>query len=308
MFQKMTFHATDSLSKRNSQPSIVVALLAVVLVVSAFVSPAFAAAPAQGVVVEGESVPGIALGATRAQVEAAYGEPRFCQSVEAAGDFASCSFEVDGGGQVDVRYRGPEGGNASNSPDDVVHNIRWHEQVSGWTTTAGVNTTLAADNPQAVVDAYPNAEITYTQWGSIYRVLDHEHGIEVIWAPDFYSGTTHVSMAIFFPRTPPPPREQLTRVSAVDLTTIKRQVAASVRVQNDLGWNVVGASVAATWTFPDGHTKMVTGTTDGFGIVRFTIDKARRGTYTFTIEEVILDGYAFDRDNSVLSASITKSK
>jgi hypothetical protein len=85
-------------------------------------------------------------------------------------------------------------------------------------------------------------------------------------------------------------------------------VAASVRVQNDLDWNVVGASVTATWVFPDGHTELVTSTTDGFGTVRFTIDKARRGTYTFTIEDVILDGYPFDRDNSVLSASITKSK
>jgi hypothetical protein len=308
MFQKMTFHATDSLSNHYSQASIMGALLAVVLVFATSVSPAFAAAPAQGIVVEGESVPGIALGATRAQVEAAYGEPRFCQSVEAAGDFASCSFEVDSGGQVDVRYWGPDGGNASNSPDDVVHNIRWHEQVSGWTTTAGVNTTLAADNPQAVIDAYPNAEVTYTQWGSIYRVLDYEQGIEVIWAPDFYSGTTHVSMAIFFPRTPPPPREKLTRVSVIDLMTIKRQVIASVRVQNDLGWNVVGASVIATWTFPDDHTEMVTGTSDGFGTVRFTIDKARRGTYTFAIEDVFLDGHVFDRDNSVLSASITKSK
>jgi hypothetical protein len=43
---------------------------------------------------------------------------------------------------------------------------------------------------------------------------------------------------------------------------------------------------------------------------QFQIDKARRGTYTytFTIEDVVLDGYVFDRYNSVLSASITKGK
>ncbi len=41
---------------------------------------------------------------------------------------------------------------------------------------------------------------------------------------------------------------------------------------------------------------------------QFQIDKARRGIYTFTIEDVVLDGYVFDPDNSVLSASITKGK
>ena len=37
--------------------------------------PALAAAPAEGLVVEGQSVPGFDLGDSRAQVEAAYGEP-----------------------------------------------------------------------------------------------------------------------------------------------------------------------------------------------------------------------------------------
>jgi hypothetical protein len=85
-------------------------------------------------------------------------------------------------------------------------------------------------------------------------------------------------------------------------------LAASFRVQDDLNWNVVGANFTATWTFPDGHTEIVTGTADGFGTVGFTIDKARRGTYNFTIQDIILDGYTFDRDNSVLSPSIIKPK
>ena len=270
--------------------------------------PVLAAAPAQGVVVEGESVPGIALGATRAQVEAAYGEPRSCQSVEATGDFAYCSFEVYGGGQVDVRYRGPDGGNASNYPDDVVNNIRWHEQVSGWTTTAGVNTTLAADNSQAVVDAYPNAEVTYNQWGGIYRVVDHERGIEIIWAIDFYSGTTHVSMAIFFPRTPPPPQEKLTRVTGIDLTANKvkgqRQVFALVQVEDERTLAASDATVFATWTYPDGSTQAVQAITSGSGYAYFEIMDARRGTNTLSVDDVTLDGFRFDRDNSVLSASI----
>jgi hypothetical protein len=32
-------------------------------------------------------------------------------------------------------------------PDDVAYHIQWEEQVSGWTTTAGVNTALALADP-----------------------------------------------------------------------------------------------------------------------------------------------------------------
>ena len=53
-----------------------------------------AAAPAEGTVIEGESVPGIALGYTRAQVGAAYGEPGGRQDVEVSGDLAFCFFPV----------------------------------------------------------------------------------------------------------------------------------------------------------------------------------------------------------------------
>ena len=47
---------------------------------------ALAAVPEFGTVIEGHNVPGVALGSTRAQVEAAYGDPTRCQSVETAGD------------------------------------------------------------------------------------------------------------------------------------------------------------------------------------------------------------------------------
>ena len=110
-------------------------------------SAALAAPPSEGVVVEGESVPGIAVGDTRAQVVASNGEPRYCQSGAVAGDHSYCTYDVDGApgsGHVWIRYRGPDGGNANNSPDDIVLTIDWYEAVSGWTTTAGVNTTLVA--------------------------------------------------------------------------------------------------------------------------------------------------------------------
>jgi len=284
-------------------------LLMILLASLAAVLPVLAAAPSFGVVHEGVSVPGIGLGSTRAEVEAAYGSPLFCQSVEAAGDFASCSFPVDGGGQVDVRYRGADGGNASNSPDDVVTVIRWHEQVSGWTTTAGVNTTLAKADPNAVIAAYPNAQVTYNSFGGIYSVNDSEQGIQVIWAPDFYRGTVHVSMAIFNPHPPTPLPEAQTRVNDIDLSLNRnkgqKEIRALVQVRNERELAAAGATVIATWTFPDGTTQTVQDDTSSSGYAYFElIGKLDRGNYTLTIDDVILNGHTFNRDGSVLSATI----
>jgi hypothetical protein len=226
-----------------------------------------------------------------------------------AGDRASCSFPVIGGGQVDVAYRGADGGNASNSPDDVVIVVRWHEAVSGWITTAGVNTTLAKQNREAVVAAYPDARVTYTQWGTIYSVIAYEQGFAVIWVPNFYSGTSHVQMSISAPSAAPPLPKLLTSVSDIDLmgTKVKgkREIRALVRVQNQTTLAAAGATVFARWTYPDGSSQAVEHITSGSGYAYFQIIGAARGTYTLTVEDVVLDGYEFDRDNSVLSESIT---
>jgi hypothetical protein len=271
-------------------------------------SAATSGAPAEGIVVEGVSVPGVALGDTRAQVEDAYGDPLWCQSVEEAGDRASCAFPVIGGGQVDVRYRGPDGGHASNSPDDIVRSIRWYEAVSGWITTAGVNTTLAKENPEAVVAAYPDARVTYTQWGTVYSIVAYEQGIGVLWAPDFYRGTTHIHMWIGAPGAAPPEPQLLTRVTDIDLTATKvkgkREIRALVRVQNEKSLAAAEATVFARWSRPDGSTQAVEDVTSGSGYAYFEIIGAARGTHTLTVEDVVLDGYEFDRDNSVLSGSI----
>ena len=56
-----------------------ITILIVVLTSLAIVIPVLGDAPAEGTVVEGVSVPGIALGYTRAQVDAAYGQPRYCK-------------------------------------------------------------------------------------------------------------------------------------------------------------------------------------------------------------------------------------
>ena len=284
-----------------------VKLLLLVMALSLILTvPVLAAAPAEGLVVEGEHVPGISLGDTRAQVESQNGSPMSCQSVEEPADYASCKFNVDGGGSVWVRYRGPDGENASNSPDDVVHNIRWYD-VDGWVTTAGINTTLALADPQAVIDAYPNAEITYYSFGSIYRVRDPELGIEVIWNYDFYGGFTTVSMSIFSPYTPPPLPDMI-HVAEIVMTADRRSVTGSALVLDDQDQPVEGAIVNASWTYPKVDSLQVSGTTGTDGFVTFTIDKARRGVYYLSISDVLLDGYVYDTINSETLGVISKTR
>lgn len=283
------------------------ALVTVLLVAALMTVPVLADAPGTGVVVEGKSVPGIELGFTRSQVEAAYGEPAFCQNVSGY-DQGSCQFDVEGGGQMSVRYHGPDGGPATNSPDDVVHFIRWFQQVTDWTTTAGINTTLAYNNPDAVMAAYPNATMSYQSMFD-WSIDDPELGIHVYYHTSYLTGALSVSMGISFPASSPPePEQRFVRVSEIDLSVAKRnEVSASVRVQDDLDRNAYGAIVFATWTMPDGSQGSINGTTDSFGLVNFDLGKLkRRGTYTFTVESIDLDGYQFDAENSVLSASVSK--
>jgi len=287
------------------------ALLTAILLAALLAMPVLAAAPGTGTVVEGFSVPGAELGFSRAQVEAAFGSPKFCQSVEVGGDMASCSFDVDGGGQVDVRYRGADGGNASNSPDDVAYNFRWSQAASGWVTTAGVNTTLAIQEPDAAIAAYPNATVIYNPlFGNIESIEDRELGILIDYHFDYLSGTLSVSMAISYPAgfpPPPPPEEHFVHVSGINLTASKRNVTAAVQVLDELDQAAAGATVQGTWTLPSGKQQTVSGQTDASGAVEFRLDNARRrGTYTFRIDDVILDGFEFDASNSVLSASVSK--
>lgn len=283
-------------------------VLLIVALSLAVAVPAMAAAPAEGLVIEGESVPGISLGFTRAEVEDVYGMPKSCQSVEAPADYAFCSFKVDSGGNVWVRYQGADGGNASNSPNDVAYHILWEEQVSGWITMAGVNTTLALTNPEAVIAAYPSGLVTYNMLGSILQVKDYELGIQVNWAYNFYSGTTSVSMAISAPSVPPPPREKLTQVDGIELTASKakgqRNVIALVKVEDDRTLAASGATVLATWILPDGTVLDVEDITSSSGYTYFEIPATSRGTHTLVIQDVILADHRFDADNSVLSARI----
>jgi len=261
------------------------------------VSVVLADAPSTGEVIEGVSVPGVALGDSRTQVEAVYGPPRGCSSNNDPNAMESCSFDVEGGGWVGVLYQGPNGGNASGSPEDIVFNIRWGgEEVDGRETTAGINTRLAKYDKQAVIDAYPNADLYYDSVGRLYRLNDPELGIQVNWnhAYIFYTA----SMAIFNPYTPPPQPDYI-HVAAIELWSPSRHtVTATVLVLDEQDQPIEGAVVDATWIYPKDDILQVSGTTTSDGYANFTIDKARRGTYYFSISDVSLDGYVYDNTHS----------
>jgi hypothetical protein len=254
--------------------------------------PALAVAPAEGVVVEGQSVPGVALGDSRAQVEAAYGRPESCRNMSyydgRQGIDGICRFDVEGGGRVTMYYFDANGDPAQGSPDDEVFIIRWSQAVSGWVTTAGVNTTLALADPDAVIAAYPNAVVTYNSvFGNIVRIEDRPLGIVVNYSFDYLSGTLSVDMVIRFPSDPLPVPEKETHVTDIDLTAAKvkgnRQLRALVRVEDEQGSSARDATVS--------------------GYAYFEILDAPRGLLTLRVDDVVLEGYQFDRANSVLSAS-----
>ncbi len=177
---------------------------------------------------------------------------------------------------------------------------------------AGANTALAASDPMAVTDAYPDADVTYNMFGDIYRAVDYELGIEVTWVLDFYSGETHVNMAVFSPLnvTPPPPpsEDQHVYVSDIDLSAMKkkreRQVSAVVEIRDGEDQPASGAGVNATWILPDGNTKLVEDVASMSGFAHFSVSGTQRGTYTLLITGVELDDHEFDAEGGVLEVSI----
>jgi hypothetical protein len=270
------------------------------------VCSAFAGIPTEGVVVEGVSVPAVALGFTRDQVEAVYGEPSYCQSIT-SGDFAFCTYNVPDG-QVSVRYEGPDGGDATASGDDVLYVVYW-TGLSGWETTAGINTALALDDPNAVIAAYPDATVTYNNLG-IYSVRDAQLGIEVIWVRIIYPlPSIHVQMLIFAPQEEPPvdPPEPSLRSTSIAMKVRRGQVNATVTVETDTGLLLSGTRIFATWTLPDGSTAAVNSLTDYNGEATFEVKKSP-GVFVFTIDDITRTGYVFDADNSALSAQIEVAK
>jgi hypothetical protein len=287
--------------------------LIVILVVSlAATVPALADAPAVGSVVAGESVPGVALGDSRAQVEAAYGQPYYCQSYAIPDDFAACAYRVEGGGLVSIRYRGADGGYANNSPDDKTVYAGWGEGTPGWTTEEGINTALAKADPDAVIAAYPDAEVSYLYPGFVERVVDWLQGIEVKWSYDPYTGFIHVTMNIFEPLLSLPTAAE-THVETIALAAERdrgiRKLRAWVQILDEYGQPASGSFVNATWTLPDGSTQAVYDEfagAAGVAFFEFHAPKGRsaRGVYTLRIDDVMYEGHTFDAAGSILMDSV----
>jgi probable HAF family extracellular repeat protein len=97
--------------------------------------------------------------------------------------------------------------------------------------------------------------------------------------------------------------------SSIALSATARRRRVRVRAQvtiADLDGNrLSGATVLAHWTPPSGATVVAIGETDSLGLARFSISKGR-GTYTYTIDDVTLTGYTYDRENSEVTESIVK--
>jgi hypothetical protein len=269
-------------------------------------------------VVEGVSVPGVALGDTRAKVQMAYGDPYSCTKGYGVDDDAYCTYPVEGLGHVGyvrIHYRGPDGGLPSASPDDVVNYISWWESVSGWTTEAGgVNTEWARSvrqDPEAVLAVYPNAVITYSTFGAMLRARDYELGITIEWVYHFYSGFLGVRMAISAPSDPPeppPPPDPVTRVTNISLYDNKikgkRTVWASVWVDDEYWEDAVGATVVVDWTYPNGSTQRFQYVTSDSGVASFEMRNVKSGTHSLEVVDVVYLEHPFDRELSTLTSSI----
>jgi hypothetical protein len=100
------------------------------------------------------------------------------------------------------------------------------------------------------------------------------------------------------------------RVTNIDLSakgkTAPFDVTGRVLVQDTYGNAVEGAEVSIEWTLPDSTTPTDSAFTDKKGIAEFTATDGD-GVYTLTITDIVLDGYVFDADSSVLIATLDTS-
>jgi hypothetical protein len=155
--------------------------------------PALAAVPQRGTVVEGRSIPGVALGATRQRVLARYGTPAFCLGTGEA----ICTWQR-GQDAVSISFVGANGGNPAGNGRDRVADAEW-TGLPGWRTTAGVTTTSALAHPESVPAAYPHAIFYRFGDGHLRLLIDFHVGIWVQWVPGTSPGQYSVIIEIFAP-------------------------------------------------------------------------------------------------------------
>ena len=157
--------------------------------------PALAAVPQRGTVVEGRSIPGVALGATRQRVLATYGAPASCLST---GEEV-CTWQR-GQGAVSIDFVGASGGSPAGNGRDRVANAEW-TGLPGWQTTAGVTTSSALEHPESVLAAYPQAIFYRFSDGHPRLLIDFHVGIWVQWVPETSPGQYLVVIEVFAPTT-----------------------------------------------------------------------------------------------------------
>jgi hypothetical protein len=224
----------------------------------------------------------------------------------------SCRFDVEGGGWVELRYQGPDGGDATGSPDDVVARIKWSEDVDGWVTSAGISIPMIKFDRQLAMDTYPDAVLFYNDFGALVRLTDYEQGITITWDAVYIFFSASMSIFEPYPYVPPPPPDYI-RVPDIDMQATRRTVTATVLVVDDEDQPVEGANISGFWVYPlnknNNTTLFFGGTTGADGKVTFKIgDKARPGTYRITIESVSKEGYVLDQNNSILVKTLYKFK
>jgi hypothetical protein len=82
--------------------------------------------------------------------------------------------------------------------------------------------------------------------------------------------------------------------------------SARVTVRSDSGLAIADATVAATWTLPDGSQESASAETNTQGIATLQTG-GPAGTYTITITDIVKAGYTFDPIGSVLTDSVTRT-
>ena len=90
------------------------------------------------------------------------------------------------------------GWGCSPSLSPATHTYYSWSGLSSWVTTAGVNSDLVLNDPDAAVAAYPNADFLVIS-GPNYHLRDSALGVEFTRTFNPYTGVTSVLMTIFVP-------------------------------------------------------------------------------------------------------------
>jgi hypothetical protein len=139
----------------------------------------------------------------------------------------------------------------------------------------------------------------YQNWVDVTAVVTLAAGEQVM---QFYSDTGGINLRQFDITsgvTEPPPGDDEIYVDNISMTTStaggsRTEARATVRILDDAGSVVSGASVSGQWSGLTSDSD--TGTTDGSGNVTLASNKVRNanGTYTFTVTGVTIAGKTYN--------------